>query len=153
MSMGPHIMDSPVHGWGGGCKAPPGVSSLGKRSPNTSWSSATGHWCSATSTLWSRSLFRTAREQPAGDSTTGMDSSRAPARAFPSQRNRLLAFGSLEALAHRELGMESSIRTLNPCILLYLSLPDCVCSRVGIIHSRPQPLYFTVLEFLRVGLQ
>ena len=77
----------------------------------------------------------------------------APARAFPSQRNRLLAFGSLEALAHRELGMESSIRTLNPCILLHLSLPDCVCSRVGIIHSRPQPLYFTVLEFLRVGLQ
>jgi hypothetical protein len=49
--------------------------------------------------------------------------------------------------------IELSTRNLNPCILQYLSLSEWVCSRVGIIQLQLQPLYFTVLEPLGVGLQ
>jgi hypothetical protein len=46
--------------------------------------------------------------------------------------------------------IELTTRTLNPCILQYLSLSERVCSRVGIIHLHLQLLYFTVLEPLGV---
>jgi hypothetical protein len=115
MSMGLYAIDSPVHR---GSRASPGASCLGEHSQNTSWSSATGHWCSATSTLWSRSLFRTAYEQPARDSTAGRGLLSAQhGLSLPRVIDIWLSFAVLRNYLTPALGLESSASAINPCIL------------------------------------